>query len=119
MSDENAVNESSQHNFSKSTTVSTKMETSGRTVTAIEVSGQAVSGRSTSLPQVTLLPEDIHAIHSPSCIYITIITIATGASTNVYEHWHAVEAGCMCHLRINEVYTWARATCKLEQDRPV
>ena len=63
MSDEDVADETSRHDFGESTTAGTEMETSGQgmvgTVAAMEVSAQAVPDRSTSLPQVTLSPEDI------------------------------------------------------------
>ena len=63
MSDEDVADETSRHDFGESTTAGTEMETSGQgmvgTVAAMEVSAQAVPDRSTSLPQLTLSPEDI------------------------------------------------------------
>lgn len=55
MSNEDVAHNSSRHYFSKST----KVEASAQTVAAIEISGQAMAGRSASLPQMTLSLEDI------------------------------------------------------------
>ena len=59
MSDEDVAHECSQHYFSESSIPSTTVKMSGQTVAATEVSGQAVAGRSYSLPQVTLSLEEI------------------------------------------------------------
>ena len=52
--------ETSRHDLGESTTSGTEMETSPQgLVAAFELSAQAVTDRSTYLPQVTLSPADI------------------------------------------------------------